>query len=130
MFSLTLCDTVIPSKALEINTTCASSFFTDEWSDQDALISETKVINVYLHLSHFRKLAEPNAQSQTTVWTATSSGHYDPKHFISLNAKGIHETSEITMNVSSLILTQAYFQWNYIRRLHFLVDFLWLSNKI
>lgn len=37
LFSLTLCDIVIPSQALEINTTCASSFFTDEWSDQDAL---------------------------------------------------------------------------------------------
>lgn len=36
-----------------------------------------------------------NAQSQTTVWTATSSGHYVPKHFMS-KPKGMDETSEIT----------------------------------
>lgn len=43
--------------------------------DEDALTSETKVINVYLHLKPYRH-AEPNGtQSWTTGWTATSSGH-------------------------------------------------------
>lgn len=68
ILSLILCGTVIPSKALEIHITCASRFFTDEWSDEDALISETEVVNVYLHLKHFRRLAEPKEHPFSDYW--------------------------------------------------------------
>lgn len=68
LFSLTLCDSVIPSKASEINTTCASSFSTDERSDEDVLILDTEVIHVYLQLKHFRRLADPAEHPVSDSW--------------------------------------------------------------
>lgn len=68
LFSFALCGTVVPSKALEIHITCASSFFTDERSDDDALTSETEVIHVYLHLKQLRRLAEPKERPFSDYW--------------------------------------------------------------
>lgn len=95
------------------------SLFNDEWSEEDALISDTEVPSVYLHLKHFRRLVTlRTAPTQTTGSTATSSGLVSlNKHFKRTNSK-VHIKQVKYPWCTIFNIDTTCFQWNFIRKLY------------